>query len=153
MTHRLFGEAEYPEHVPVCAYEDTGERKGFVTSVIPGADGQRETELEDGVGVGDGAALDFMTVSAADLADMEGVRVASMKVSTAEERAKFSEMWATYATTSSRRDKMAVDWNADVDNMIKAGKDAIRPIFRKTAGHLEQYWKQSSSVNIGVLLC
>ena len=39
MTYRLFGEAEYPEHVPVCAYEDTGERSGFVKSVIPGADG------------------------------------------------------------------------------------------------------------------
>ena len=105
-----------------------------------------EIVLEDGGDDGDGdddrAALDFMAVSAADLSDMEGVRVASMKVRTAEEREKISEMWVTYANTVGRWDKMAVEWNRDVDDMIKAGKDAIRPISRKTAGHLEQYWKQ-----------
>ena len=41
MTYRLFGEAEYPERVPVSAYEDTGERSGFVASVFPGAGGQQ----------------------------------------------------------------------------------------------------------------
>ena len=80
---------------------------------------------------------------------MEGVRVASMKVRTEEERIKFSQTWPTFATASAthttasaRWDKMAIDWNADVDAIVKAGNDAIKPIFRKTASHLEQYWKQ-----------
>ena len=37
---------------------------------------------------------------------------------------------------------MTIDWNAVMDAIVKAGKDAIKPIFRKTASHLEQYWKQ-----------
>ena len=74
--------------------------------------------------------------------------MASMKVRTDEERIKFLQMWPTFATAiathttvSARWDKIAIDWNADVDAMVKAGMDAIKPILRKTARHLEQYWK------------
>ena len=98
-----------------------------MTSVIPGADGQRVIVLEDGDdnGEGDRAALDFMTVSAADLNDMESVRVASMKVRTAEERAKFSEMWATYTNTVGRWDNMAVAWKCEVYAILKGGKECL----------------------------
>ena len=34
-----------------------------------------------------------------------------------------------------------------MDAIVKAGKDAIKPIFRKTASHLEQYWKQKMVVS------
>ena len=37
-------------------------------------------------------------------------------------------------------DRMAVDWNAGMEKLV-AGGDAIKPIFRKTVGHLQQNWR------------
>ena len=86
-----------------------------------------------------------MTDSMAGLGQMQDVRVASMKVRTAEERRRFSDMWPSYMNRGGRStvdwDRMAVDWNADVEKMV-AGGNAIKPIFRKTVGHLQQHWRR-----------
>ena len=38
MTYQLFGNEEYSQHVPVSACRDTGEKSGFVASVLGGGD-------------------------------------------------------------------------------------------------------------------
>ena len=102
----LFGKPEYSQHVPVSAYEDTGERSGFVTSILPGLDG---TDFEGGIVDNHLMPSDLFTGSVAGLGEMQGVQVASMPVTTEAERQTFRGMWPGY-TGGGRRSGTRWPW-------------------------------------------
>ena len=118
----LFGKAKYSSWVPTKAYSDTGERSGFVRSVPEGGGGVEsleDTELDGQENDGEAVPLPELTQSAAALANMQGVQVPAMPVSTAYERTKFGEMWMTYARASRSQsfldfDAFAIEWNKAV---------------------------------------
>lgn len=112
-------------------------------------------ELLDKKNVGNMGYIPFevLTASIADLGQMYGVRIASMRVWPLKSEVKFSDMWLFYMSWSGRSavgwDRMAVQGNADVDEMVTTG-EAVGPIFRKTTGHLEQHWSRGVDSPSGV---
>lgn len=149
----LFGEAEYSSWLPTNAYGDTGERNGFIRSVVPGGGGGG-TDLLDALAIdgneSDNAGpmnevvpLPDLTPSAGTLAQMQGVQVPAMPVKTPAERSQFNAMWLTFAREDGGLDfdGFALAWNKPVASM-EEGTIAVKPIFRKSAGHLKAYWKQ-----------
>ena len=92
--YQLFGEAEYPQHIPVSPYRGTGVWSGFVTSVLAGEEGMVDAEESGGDDADNGdVPFEILTELMAARGQMQDVRVASMKVRDAEERRKFSDMW------------------------------------------------------------
>ncbi len=155
MTSQLYGSPKYPDWLPTSAYADTGERSGFVRSVFSSEAGVVDLvdEIEGG---SDNCGLDSpspaevvpfseLTESAATLAKMQGVLVPHMPVTTAAEVKKFSDDFMKFLGTGGYSavnfNSMALDWNQAVSDMEK-GKIEVAPIFRKTAGHLQTYWKK-----------
>ena len=97
ITYQLFGEAEYPQHIPVSPYRGTAERSRFVTSVLAGEEGMVDAEESGGDDADNGdVPFEILTESMTARGQTQDVRVASMKVRTAEERRKFSDMWPPY---------------------------------------------------------
>ncbi|CAN0473067.1 unnamed protein product [Scytosiphon promiscuus] len=66
-----------------------------------------------------------------------------MPVKTPAERSQFNAMWLTFAREDGGLDfdGFALAWNKPVASM-EEGTIAVKPIFRKSAGHLKAYWKQ-----------
>ena len=118
----LFRKAKYSSWVPTNAYKDTGERSGFVRSILEGGGEEEsldESELDGQENDGEAVPLPDPTQSAAALAIMHGVQVPAMPVSTACERTKFGEMWLTFARASGSQscpdfDAFAIEWNKAV---------------------------------------
>ena len=145
----LSGKAKYSSWVPTNAYSDTGERSGLVRSVPEGGGGVEsleDTELDGQENDGEAVPLPELTQSAAALANMQGVQVPAMPVSTTYERTQFGEMWMTYARASGWQsfldfDAFAIEWNKAV-SAIEEDKSPAVPIFRKTAASLKAYWKK-----------
>lgn len=151
----LFGEAEYSSWLPTSAYGDTGERNGFVRSVLPGGSGGG-TDLLDALAIDENerrntgaqpmnevVPLPDLTPSAGTLAHMQGVQVPAMPLKTPAERTQFNAMWLKFAREDGGLDfdGFALAWNKPVASM-EEGSIPVKPIFRKSAGHLEAYWKQ-----------
>lgn len=154
----LFGTAKYSEWLPTSAYGDTGERCGFVRSILSNGGGGGSDSLEDDIvggddgwdvdenNAGEAVPLPDLTLSAATLANMQGVQVPHMPVGSAAERAKFDGMFLRFVMEDGGQslldfDRFALEWNTAVSDM-EEGKSAVSPIFRKTAGHLKAHWKR-----------
>ena len=110
----LFGDAKYPNWVPTSAYGDTGERSGFVLSILPkcdegGVEGVEEMGAVD-LGTSDfehpgseAVPLPELTRSAATLANMQGVHVPHMPVCTPAEISWFSDTFMRYVVNKEGR--------------------------------------------------
>ena len=158
MTSMLFGDAKYPNWVPTSAYGDTGERNGFVRSILPkcdegGVEGVEEMGAVD-LGTSDfehpgseAVPLPELTRSAATLANMQGVHVPHMPVCTPAEISWFSDTFMRYVVNKEGRqsfldfDLYSLKWDERVASM-ESGKTQVVGIFRKTAAHLRAHWKQ-----------
>jgi len=128
------------------------QRHGGTQRVCPepegggGVESLEDTELDGQENDGEAVPLPELTQSAAALANMQGVQVPAMPVSTAYERTKFGEMWMTYARASGSQsfldfDAFAIEWNKAV-SAIEEDKSPAVPIFRKTAASSKAYRKK-----------
>lgn len=158
MTSQLYGTPKYPDWLPASSYADTGERSGFVRSVFS-SDGRGGAvdSVEEIVGGSDNCGLDSpspgelvplkeLTESAATLAKMQGVLVPHMPVTTDAEKKKFNEMWMGFVNPGRGQslldfNSFVLHWNQAVLDM-EEGKTEVTPVFRKTVGHLQAYWKK-----------
>ncbi|CAN0157123.1 unnamed protein product [Scytosiphon promiscuus] len=158
MTSKLYGKAKYSDWLPTSAYADTGERSGFVQSIFAvDVDGEGVDSLGNIAGGDDDCGLDSpsvgkaiplpeLTESAAALAEMQGVQVPHMPITSPAEKEKFNGMWMRFVGPAGRQslldfDSFALEWNKVV-SLMEEGKTAVSPVFRKTAGHLRAYWKK-----------
>lgn len=69
-----------------------------------------------------------------------------MPVTTAAEMNKFNDMWMGFVNPAGGQSMLdfnsfVLEWNQAVSDM-EEGKSEVTPIFRKTAGHLQSYWKK-----------
>lgn len=152
----LFSKAKYSTWVPTNAYSDTGERSGFLQSVLEGAGGREsrvDTELDEpeSDAFGEAVPLPELTQSAAALASMQRVQVPAMPVSTAYGRDKFDDMWMAYARADGSQsfldvDAFAIDWNKAVSAIDD--EESPASVFWKTAASLRAYWKKSERINV-----
>lgn len=152
ITSKLHGAPKYHDWLPASAYADTGERSGFVRSVFLSEGGW--TRSRKIVGGSDNSGLDSpcpaevvprgeLTESAAALAKMQGV-LPHMPVTTPAEVKKFNNDFMKFLGGGRQSaldfDKFVPDWNQSVSDMEES-KTEVTTFFRKTAGHLQTYWK------------
>ena len=151
----LFAAAEYSKMPPTRAYGEPGVRNRFVRSVLlegtaGGTDllhalafGGNEIENTGAQPTNEVVPLLDLISSAGTLAHMQEVQVPSIPLKTPAERIEFHAIGSNFAREDSGLDfdHFALAWNRPVAS-IEQGSTSVKPVFRKSAGHVKAYWKQ-----------